>query len=89
MPAERCKHNEIHGSGLTEAGVAAARAYTCPFCHIETMEERLKAINLVACYVTEEATEERHAGLIEIGKLARGEPCAFTCYIASAEGQSK
>lgn len=45
---------------------------------VAELKMRLNRINDIACYVSEENTEARYAGLLEIGKLARGEPSAFT-----------
>lgn len=44
---------------------------------LKTLEHRLETINEIACYVSEEDTSARYEGLVEIGKLARGEPSAW------------
>lgn len=44
---------------------------------VHLLQHRLDVINEIACYVSEEDTSARYEGLIEIGKLARGEPSAW------------
>lgn len=41
---------------------------------ISRLRARLDQINMLACYASEEDTSAQPAALLEIGKLARGEP---------------